>query len=139
MNTMKINIIILLLFAFYSCNNLENKKIDFNEKIKNNWKLDSLGCQGKRNYIIAESIEKIKLFKGQKYQYFYENFGKSNEVKTNKYRNIIYLYWIGCGLVPEPKIKLMNSKKNNINLESKRLLIEVKKDGTIVSLMLIVP
>lgn len=132
-------IIILLLFYFLSCNYSKKKEVIFERKIKKEWLIDSLGCEGKRNYIVENNFEKFKLFKNKEFLSFQNNFGKSNELKINKDGNKVFIYWIGCRFAPKPKLMSSCKYVRKINPEIKILLVEVDTDDTIVSLSLIVP
>lgn len=137
---MEINkITVLILFCFLSCNYSNKKEVVFESKIKKEWIIDSLGCEGKRSYIVRNNFEKFELFKNKELLSFQNNFGKPNELKINKDGSKIFIYWIGCRFAPKPKLMSNHEYIRKKNQEIKVLLVEVNEDNIIVSLNLIVP
>lgn len=112
----------ILFFFFFTSLGLgckKNEKEGKNSWIAQEWRKDSIGCNGMRALILKNYAKEIESHTGEPYADFVSDFGNPNFFKYDHKGDVILYYFVECGMLSDRDLAVsgpMGYDKNAMHL-----------------------
>jgi len=137
---MKLAIVILFLglFSLPSCFENTPIPVELEFSFGESWMSDSLGCDGARAKIVADSLDAFNQCKGRVLHEVFISLGYPNGIQRQN-SGVVVSYFVTCGVSPKDKLRKEKETALHTNTEASKILFEADSMLVINQVRLLFP